>query len=478
MIRGEYKRIDYSDVNDNEISMVDLWLILVRRKWLVACCVIVCLLAVAVLALVKAEQYNYISTLKVASNGASEGAGGMAVQLVEPPEMVVAKLNIGYIPFVLSELGGELNSLELKAYIPKDSQLIVLESAGPVSKNGQQVVHEEIVALLRKDHAELLAPHRRKIEHELEAHQIALASLNDPDLLLNQQQAFRDRLKQTEIELERLQLPFTLEAKEERVKQGIENASLVLDGYVQGEVLLVKKQAQLQIEQQLLEKDISSLGRQVEQALEHSMKVGAKASDGIDGIALMLINNAIQENRSRLAKLQHRLQIALPEEALVLRNDLRKNQLAQEAKKNQIDFLREELQQQKIIHKREVANAELPIDKLNLELQQLEANNTREIEAKEVAIKQLNNQLSALTDTALLTPPVYGTVAGIGVKGVLLALVAGLMFGVLLAFFMEFMNAVKLRQVEGRASLPASVPQDIAETKVVVAVPLKRNSST
>jgi len=458
--------------------MVDLWLILVRQKWLVAGCVIICVLAVVVVALVKAEQYNYISTLKVASNGASEVAGNMAVQLVEPPEMVVAKLNIGYIPFVLSELGDELKPLELKAYIPNNSQLIVLESTGPVSKNGQQVVHDEVVALLRKDHAELLAPHRRKIEHELEAHEIALASLKDPSLLLNKKQTFRDRLKQTEIELERLRLPFTLEAKEERIKQNIENASLVFDGYVQDEVLLVKKQAQLKIEQQLLENDISSLGLQVEQALERSMNVGAKASDGVDGIALMLINNTIQVNRSRLAELRHRLQIKLPEQALILKNDLRENQLAQEVKKNEIDFLREELQQQKVVHKRDVTNAQLPVDKLNLELQQLEANNARDIGTKDVAIKQLKTQLSALNDTEFLTPSVYGVVEGIGVAAVLMSLFAGVMLGAFLAFFMELINAVKLRQVEAGASFPESVPQDIAEAKAVVAVPLKRNLST
>lgn len=451
MIKDAAKGVDRIHTYDDEVSIVDLWLILVKRKWVV---VLILLLSVSIAALVslgKKDRYRYVSTIELGSSVLQESAGDesqSAVVLVEPPETTLAKLNEAYIPSILNSTDGGAIAIEIEAHIPANSQLIVIESVSSLPKADQRAMHEKIMVLLQKDHEVRLALWRRTIEHKLEEQEIALAALQDPVLLLNKKQAIKSQLTKTKIELERLQTPYALLAREERVKTNLESAKLMLDGLARSEKLLVKKQRQLETERQLLEGEISDLGRQIEQALQRSMDVGARASDGIDGIALLLIDNVIQENRSRLALLELRLQIKLPERTLMLKNDLRGNQQAQLLEMNKIGFLREELDQVKIVHERERTTTRLPVDKLNLELQQLDANHGRAIEAKLVLVKQLNSRLSAINETKFLVPPVYAGIVGLSFTNmVLLAMVVGLMLGVFMVFFMEFLRAVRIRQV-------------------------------
>ena len=456
-----------SQADEDEISIIDLWLILVRYKWLIVCVVACALVLVMTLMLSKKEQYGVMSTIELASINmlAAAGVGGGGIVPIEPSAVVLEKLNRAYIPLVLDAryVGDAGLSLKVEAVLPAavnsaSSQLVILESTGSVSAAIQRVIHEEIMALLLTDHERLIAPQRQRIEHQLKAQRFELAAMRQPLILANNRQAIIDRLVISEMALERMLTPLTIEAKIERGKQAIEAMEQSLAEQVRAEALLMKQRSHFEAERLLLEKEITDLEGQIKQALQRSVSVAVEAPDGTDGVALLLIDNVIQENRSRLARLEKRLVIAFPERELVMENDLIANQQARLQAKKKIDLMKKEFGLVEVEHERSLVTTKMPVERLKREVKLFEIRNARAIEGKLLQIDQLAATLDAVRSPRFVTPPMALNLASSrGLMNIVLAVIGGLILAIFLAFFMEFLSAVRRRKSEVEGGVETAV---------------------
>ncbi len=461
MSNGSLGNFSRSQAYEDEISIIDLWLILARYKWLIVSAMIFPMVLVMAVMLFKKEQYSYVSTIELASTNipdAAETLGGVLVPL-ESSVVSLNKLNQVYIPLVLSIYRDKNKGLDIKIKAARlsekkieNNQLVVLKSIGSVPAAVQRVMHEEIVGMLSKDHDRLIAPQRRGLENQLKVQRRELAIMQEPMLLVHNRQALIDRLIKSEMTLERLEMPFTIEAKKERAKQAIEAAEQSLAALHRGEVLLIKRRSQFDTERRLLEKEIFDLDGQIKQALQRSVSVVAEASEGVDGVALLLIDNVIQGNRSRLATLEQRLVIAFPERELVMENDLITSREARLQAKKKIDLMKKEFDLIEIEHERSLVTTQMPVEQLRREVELFEFNSAGAIERKLLQVEQLAFGLDAISPTRFFVLPMKGD-SGQDRPLVMIVSAAfvGLIIGVLVAFFMEFLRAVNKRKAEVEA---------------------------
>jgi len=155
-----------SDTYD-EIILVELWLVLVRRWKTVAIVFSLCLVLGIVIALSTPTKFLFSTTIELALVNS---------KLVEPVASVLARLKGNHIPLVLgAEKGGDLFGVDVKN--PRGSKILVLTSSGLAANAGAiKGLHRSILDLLIKDQrvlAEALDIPRKK-KYSLLASQISI----------------------------------------------------------------------------------------------------------------------------------------------------------------------------------------------------------------------------------------------------------------------------------------------------------------
>lgn len=271
----------------DEISLVDLGLVIWRwRRPVLGTALAVVALGI-LSALLLPGKYAYTTTIELGSHIED----GKTVP-IEPPLTTLAKTSESYIPLALRDYlagaGEEGRQFEIDARLPKDSQLIILESEGEAERGAvHRQVHERIAAALIDDHSRMFSVLRSAIELEKQREQRALDELKDRRQLLL-------------AELKRLDL--------------------------QGDLL------RQQIE------DTNSL---IEAAVKHRAQAIGEARDEARAMTLLMLDNEVQQNRARLLDLEERLQVGLAQRRDDLNNQLRDNlrqQSIQEAAIERLDL--------------------------------------------------------------------------------------------------------------------------------------------
>lgn len=162
---------------DDEISLVDLAVILVRR-WKTMAVIFISVFAMAVMAaLIIPSKYQYTSLYSVAEY---TNQNGQRVSL-ESPASVVAKVQNLYLGQATRQLleERELAGLpfSITASNPSDTLLLQLDSEA-VEENQPLVseLHQQIIDSLQQDQDQLVERRRNSLERQLESTQQALES--------------------------------------------------------------------------------------------------------------------------------------------------------------------------------------------------------------------------------------------------------------------------------------------------------------
>lgn len=329
------------------INFVDLWLVLIRRRFILVATVLACILAGILFAFLRPPSYAFTTTIQIGRLGLDETFKSTSLidRSLEPPETVVAKLNQGYIPKVLAEYVAETDgrtALTIEASNPKRSQIVLLKSKAPEKESELHVtLHNKIGELLLVDHAGLIGNFERFVKLEITQERSKYESLLDET-------------------------------------RALANYLELLDGT---KALLEKQISEIQ---DLLPSTASALERAL-----------SEVSDEAKALTFLMVGNEIQQNRTRLATLEERLHVLLPQERSQLEKkiaDLKRDTITQQEK-----------------------------------------------------ISTIEARLSSVRETRLLVGPAR-SIEPVGPdRAVILALagVLGLILGVLAAFFAEFLAKVR-----------------------------------
>lgn len=168
----------------DEIRLADVWLVLVRRRLIIAGVLLVSMAFGFIQAFLKTSLYEYTTIIEVGTryaDGRNEFGG--RVEFIEPVETARAKVAGGYIAQVLQahiKDSNDTSRYEIKAEVPKNSQVLILKSRGTAESEPIYVaLHSAIVDRLRLDHLRVQHMLRKDLEFRLEMQQRSLAELRE-----------------------------------------------------------------------------------------------------------------------------------------------------------------------------------------------------------------------------------------------------------------------------------------------------------
>jgi len=152
-------------IADDEISLVDIWMVLVRR-WKIVVVIFALFLVVGLItALSSPTKYLFSTTIEVAS-GKGEGR---AVYLLEPLNVAQMKLRERYIPDVLSEaqIKNSKSIAAIDVNVSKGVNAVVISSLGEVSDASNiREAHLSVVGKVVDDSNNLIELRRNELEQQ------------------------------------------------------------------------------------------------------------------------------------------------------------------------------------------------------------------------------------------------------------------------------------------------------------------------
>jgi len=197
---------------DDEISLVDLWIALLKlKKVFIVSFVLLLAMGLIVVTLFKTDKYNMTSTISI---GQVKIDG--VVSKLQPPEAVLSKINISILPSSTRYTAENKNISIFKTNIknPKNTNLIVIENR--VNDGNQDVFtkfQQSIVDTVLAEHLELSRVLNSKLQQEIGVEKIALQKLKDPRELVKLLDFETSALEDEKIELFKLTDKDYLESK-------------------------------------------------------------------------------------------------------------------------------------------------------------------------------------------------------------------------------------------------------------------------
>lgn len=199
-------RVDH--VSDDDISLVDMWLTLVKHRWVILAVLATCVLLAAIYLLYKPSIYQYSVALQIGT--IINENGQRQIQYIESPDNVLAKLRESYIPQVMSNYRNSSDAAatppKITARIPRKSELIVIETRGTEEQAAsyKNLLHQ-VVNLVSQDQQPQANMIRSGYDAQIKKEQIVLASLENATSLKSEKSGLENKLLQARIALEKLQ---------------------------------------------------------------------------------------------------------------------------------------------------------------------------------------------------------------------------------------------------------------------------------
>jgi len=242
---------------DDEISLIDLIKVLIKRKTTLFTVFSLFVLAGILIAFLSHKQYRYSSTIEIGARSTED-----ETQLIESPDTLLAKIQNTYDLIARTnyhKAHPEDNRIyDIKASIPKNSTVIVLDAKGSLNEEPiYKQIMNDIIRQVVDDHNRLLEVLRKEYQLKIEKKQNSIA--------------------------------------------GLEGQLKVLQG--QGQRLEENKK--------LVEKQIEQTRKTVNDSLDNRKRAGQHVKDDARAMTLLTIDNEIQQERNRLDDLQEKLTVTL-----------------------------------------------------------------------------------------------------------------------------------------------------------------------
>lgn len=387
---------------DDEISLVDLWIAIARRKKLVLGVAGAVLLIGLAAALVMPKKYDYSAVIEI--GGKLQRRDGVSTfTAIESPDTGKSKLESAYLPDAIRKHLGEAGTADfiprVKVQAPKGSNTLIISSTVPEERGDAiKAIMQDTAQALIKDHDRVTATDIAQLQNELSDAQRALDALSAPDARTAKIKAVEKEVEDTRVRL-----------------LSLESERKLIEG----------NQSRLDRQEDMLKGQLLDVDTLIKGLNQQRTRSGGGAKGTLDASAQMLIDGQLQQLLTRQAALEERLYVQLATERDNLSKRLEEN-------------ARQLTSTKTLVEQRE---AELAAFMKDLERQTL---------AQEDQVKSIKVAMDNILATRLILEPAQSNEPAGPRKALILALAAflGLFAGLFAAFIAEFRDKVLERMAE------------------------------
>lgn len=394
---------------DDEISLVDLWIAIARRKKLVLGVAGAVLLIGLAAALVMPKKYDYSAVIEI--GGKLQRRDGVSTfTAIESPDTVKSKLESAYLPDAIRKHLGEAGTADfiprVKVQAPKGSNTLIISSTVPEERGDAiKAIMQDTAQALIKDHDRVTATDIAQLQNELSDAQRALDALSDPDARSAKIKAVEKEVEDTRVRL-----------------LSLESERKLIEG----------NQSRLDRQEEMLKGQLLDVDSLIKGLKQQRTKSGSGAKGTLDALAQMLIDAQLLQLLTRQADLEERLHVQLAAERDNLRKRLEDNT-------------------------REITLTKALVEQREAELAAFIKDLDRQTLAQENRVKSIKVAMDNILATRLILEPAQGNEPAGPHKALILALAGflGLFAGLFAAFIAEFRDKVLERMAE-QGEEPAS----------------------
>lgn len=436
----------------DEISLLDLVLVLYRRRWVMAAIFLVTVAVAVTHAFVRTPAYAYTTVLEIGSYLRS-GPGGERVRVpVQPAATVRKKVRQAIIPAVVDarqpeDKGGHLPRVTLDKASGGGgaaTPIFVLRSEAPTSDASQvHALHEAVADRLLADHRQRLETIRTRKALSVDRAEARLAHLRSPTTrrarLLPREQALADAAR-----------AIGKRARDYRTQRlhrqhALENAQLRQQALNDKHRLLLARRSRLDEREELAREQLDTAQSTLKRLSGNRMKAAGEAVSSSDAMVMLTIDSQIARLRSRVDRLQTRLRVDLPDRRDELANALEANARARTRAANTLAELKRQHEQAEADYRRELANLRQSMDRVRAAFLSERQSYREAVANAERAVRAARNEAATVVPTTSDFVALRSAVA-VGPGGAVILALGGVLGGMLSlfgAFVAEFVGRAR-----------------------------------
>ncbi len=393
-----------SPAQTQEVSLLEIWRILSRRRKLFFKTAISVVVAGLVLALVLPKAYDLNTSLEIAAIPTSDG-----LTPLEAPETVKAKLENTFVPRVINEFKANTDSRDryrVMVRIPKKSEVVLLRSRTSMDDvDIYRKLHRDIVAAVANNHRKLVDSQKRKIQTALAQARITLEELRDPTTLEALVKPQEKILRELQADLSALADPnifgVELKAAENRIQEARNELAAIKDRAA----TLNHQIENLDVHKELVKKQITELEAQTNATRTMHENLAEGAGNDAVTASLLLADKDKLENQKLLAELRELLYVKLENDKIRLHSQLEQNLRKQAVQEQRVLVAQAKLQKLKDQNALDQDKLKASIAEINAGIAKLKSDQKRLISNQEQLVAEIQSQLDNFIETGAVAAP-------------------------------------------------------------------------
>lgn len=447
--QGQYMQQAYPPYYEDEISLVDLWLVLVKRKNLILKIFIIFILLAIVLAYLKKDKYEFTTTIEIGQVATVNNEGHESYSLVESIESVKAKLENSYLPSAQAKYysdNPEVKKFKTSIEAPKNAQMLIIKSKGAeIASPHHKTLHFEAVTPLLVDLNRKVESNKQRLHSQLENAKQELMRLQSPVVLRLLESKHDAKINKELDSIDRLLSDVYWSPTIKKLESNISQAKINLKDTINKGKALQEQRKRLDELEGLLLKQLTGLNEQIKEA----RRVRIKAIPGINNesgaMTLLLLDSEMERLITRQAKLEERIYIQHKNNIIELENQIKTNKDEQKDQEISVLEAEAELVKTKADRKSQLKLQKPNIDVLRDQKDQAVLKHKREIAAQLEVINSLQSSINSITETHVIVPFLQ-SLSPMGLTSKLLFVLViflGFIFSIIAAFVAEFLSKAK-----------------------------------
>lgn len=432
----------------DEISLFDLWNVLVRRRWVVAAVTAAVFgAAVGAVGLMPAT-YKFKTAIEIGSF-VKATADGEERRFVEPPAIVEHKLLEAYVPLVRSELAEQAEGgvPRITVTTKDDSAVFVLSSeAVPEDASVLEAIHQRVASLLLDDHHRVTATVLAEQQARLEAKRSQLEHLDSESVREVRIGNLERRHAQAQRQLAALDDQFRVQQLDRQAAIGELKGSIAA---TENELKTLQARRERLTERGELLKEQVAATRELLSGLRQARADALPgAAQGANAVAVLMVGSEVAATEKRLWDLERQLRLDLAAQREELDQQMAANRIRQGNLQARLTELEAKVRKDQADHERALEAKRAEVQQLDLEV----SKGREDYKLERARLQQQVRSMEADLEDVRETRTVYvaarsadGNGPGLAVAGALGG-VLGLMLGVFAAFFTEFAQRARLHR--------------------------------
>lgn len=447
--QGQYMQQAYPPYYEDEISLVDLWLVLVKRKKLILKTFIIFILLAIVLAYLKKDKYEFTTTIEIGQVATVNNEGHESYSLVESIESVKAKLENSYLPSAQAKFYSEnpkVNKFKTSIEAPKNAQMLIVKSKGAeIAGPHHKALHFEAVTPLLLDLNRKVESNKQRLHSQLENAKQELMRLQSPVVLRLLESKHDAKINKELDSIDRLLSDVYWSPTIKKLESNISQAKINLQDTInQGKALQEQRKRQDELEGLLL-KQLTGLNEQIKEARRVRIKAISGVNNESGAMTLLLLDSEMERLITRQSKLEERIYIQHKNNIIELENKIKTNKDEQKDQEISVLEAEAELIKTKADRKSQLKLQKPNIDTLRDQKDQAMLKHKREIAAQLEVINTLQSSINSITETHVIVPFLQ-SLSPMGLTSKLLFVLViflGFIFSIIAAFVAEFLSKAK-----------------------------------